>query len=168
MAISPRRVGGPEKHDRGPRPTKRRIANTDKQRQALELRTAGMQYEEIAVQVGYANRGAAHNAVKGALKATLKEPAEYMRQLEDDRLNRLLQSVWPQAIAGELAAVGMALRIIAARRELLGLDAPKEARIELTPPTVSPAVEQQLEAARLAVQQQEAVIVGEIVDEASG
>lgn len=94
----------------------------EKERQVLELRRAGASFEEIATRVGYRNRAAAHKAYRRAISRVLKEPAEDVRDLELDRLDRLLMGVWAKASRGELGAVDRALRIGERRARLLGLD----------------------------------------------
>ena len=59
-----------------------------------------------------------------ALKQTLQEPADELRKLELERLDKLLLGVWPQAVRGNQGSVDRALRIMERRAKLLGLDAP--------------------------------------------
>lgn len=102
----------------------------DKERKALELRRAGMSYDEIAVAVGYTRSSGAWNAVQRAMKRTLRESgADEVRDQELDRLDRLQRAVWPRAIQGDLPAVGAVLRIMERRSKMLGLDAPITANI---------------------------------------
>jgi hypothetical protein len=100
-----------------------------KQAEALKLRLAGVGYEEIAQQVGYRSPDGAWKAVRSGLKRTLKEPADQVRRLEVDRLDRLLGAIWEKAIAGDGEAIDRA-RIMKRRAELLGLDAPKNVNME--------------------------------------
>lgn len=94
----------------------------EKERQVLELRRAGVTFDEIATRVGYADRGAAHKAYKRALARTLQQPAAEIRELEADRLDRLLVAVWARALRGDLAAVDRVIRLMERRSRLLGLD----------------------------------------------
>lgn len=100
------------------------ISATEKQRQALELRKAGVSYADIAEIVGYKGQSGAHAAVKAALFKTIKEPADELRQLECERLDVMLKSIWPSVLEGSNEAVDRAIKIIARRAALLGLDAP--------------------------------------------
>ena len=104
--------------------TERKLQALDKQRQALELRSAGYSYETIAAQLHYADRGGAHKAVVAGLKASLREPSERLRALEEERLDKLLAAIWAKALAGDLKAVDRCLRILERRARLLGLDSP--------------------------------------------
>lgn len=94
----------------------------EKERQTLELRRAGVSFDDIANRVGYNDRGAAHKAYKRALARTLQEPAAEIRELEQDRLDRLQVAVWAKALRGDLGAVDRVLRIFERRARLLGLD----------------------------------------------
>lgn len=105
----------------------------ERERRVLELRRAGVSFDVIATQVGYRDRGAAYKAYKRALARTLQQPAAELRDLEVDRLDRLLTAVWPKALRGDLAAVDRVLRVAERRARLLGLDAPVSAVSASTP-----------------------------------
>lgn len=93
-----------------------------KERRVLDLARSGLTLAAIAQEVGYADRGGAHKALKRALARTLQPAATELRQLEVERLDRMLLGVWAEAITGNNKAILSALRISKARRELLGLD----------------------------------------------
>ena len=116
--------------------SERRVQAHERQKQALQLRTAGVAYEEIAARLGYRGRSGAYAAVMRALRATLQEPADELRTLELERLDRLLLGVWGQAAKGNQGAVDRALRIMERRAKLLGLDAPS--KTELSGPQGGP------------------------------
>lgn len=65
-----------------------------------------------------------------ALRATLQEPADELRSLELERLDRLLLGVWSQAAKGNQGAVDRALKIMERRARLLGLDAPTKQALD--------------------------------------
>jgi hypothetical protein len=102
----------------------RRIHHAERARQALELRKAGVDYRTIAERLGYAHASGAYDAVKRALKALTKVPAEELRELECARLDAMLMGVWNAAKAGDDKAIQSVLRIMRRRADLLGLDAP--------------------------------------------
>ncbi|QDU60012.1 hypothetical protein Pan216_08490 [Planctomycetes bacterium Pan216] len=97
-------------------------AACSRQERALELRKAGLSYEEIAEKVGYSNRRSAHQAVTSALRKSSRETTEEVRLLELERLNRLLVSVWSSALKGDEKSIDRALKILERRGKLLGLD----------------------------------------------
>lgn len=102
----------------------RAISALDKQKKALELRKAGVSYESIASVLGYKSASGAHRAVGAALKKTLQEPADDLRNLELERLDKLLSGLWSRASGGNEYAVDRILKIMERRARLLGLDAP--------------------------------------------
>ena len=90
---------------------------------AVELTLAGYSYDDIAEQVGYANRGSAWRAVQSTLHAKALETADEYRELELARLDALPSAHWQAALSGEnLKAAELCLRISAQRTKLLGLD----------------------------------------------
>lgn len=89
---------------------------------ALDLRKAGVTYEAIARQCGYATRAAAYTAVQRELKRTIQEPADEVRRLEIERLNDLYRAMAPKALSGDTWAVDRCLAIMARRAALEGLD----------------------------------------------
>jgi hypothetical protein len=115
--------------------------------QALELRAAGATYRQIAQRLGV-SVSAAHECVTRGLDRTRREPAEQLRELELERLDRLqveatkvlaARHVIVQAgkvVVDEdtrqpmvdhgptLVAIRTLVQVQESRRQLLGLDAP--------------------------------------------
>ena len=104
----------------------------DKEHKVLELRRAGLTWQRIAEQVGYADHTGAYAAYKRAMKRTLQEPADELRQAEIDRLDRLQLAIWPRAMNGDNSSVVTILRIMERRAKLLGLDMPVKIAQEVT------------------------------------
>ena len=105
---------------------------------AVQLLIEGRNYDEIARAVGYSHRGSAHHAVATALAAREVEAVDELRALEQVRLDQLQSSMWPLAMAGDLAAITVVLRIIDMRCRLLGLQIkaePDEPRVLVAGPT---------------------------------
>jgi hypothetical protein len=116
---------------------KNKVEINDRRRQALELRRAGLGFAEIARQLGVSSPGTAFKIVKAALHATLQEPAEDVRKLELERLDRLQFAYWHSAIgsparkgvggkdipavAPDPESMDRVLKIMRQRAELLGL-----------------------------------------------
>ena len=73
--------------------SEKRLTAVDRQRQALELRRAGVGFEQIAKQVGYKGPSGAYKAVMSAIKKILREPGEEVRKMELERLDRLMFAV---------------------------------------------------------------------------
>src|SRR5207253_10591831 len=91
---------------------------------------AGASFDAIARTLGYRARSGAHKAVLAALHETLVEPADAVRQLELDRLDRLLLAVWQPACGGDYRAIEIVLKLMDRRAAYLGLDAPQRIDIE--------------------------------------
>ena len=102
----------------------RRIEAKERQRQALELRKAGVTLEQIARTVGFKSKQAAHDSIRRALAEIPRLPAQELRELDLQRLDQLGFAVWQRAIAGDVDAISSALRILAQRAKLLGLEVP--------------------------------------------
>ncbi len=92
--------------------------------EAIRLKTAGHTYEQIAQELGYANRGTVHRIVQQALDVREVESVDELRRLELDRLDALHASLWPRAMDGHVSSVLALLRVIDLRTRLLGLQAP--------------------------------------------
>lgn len=111
-----------------PKRTRRKLHEiVEMERRVLELRLAHVKWEDIAKIVGYASKGSAYNAYERALKRTLQEPADEIRQQERERLDRLAQFWFPKALDpndldGAQTASVMLLKIMDRRAKYLGLD----------------------------------------------
>jgi hypothetical protein len=104
----------------------------DRELKVLELRRAGLTWQRIAEQVGYADHSGAYLAYKRALKRVLQQPAEELRQAEIDRLDRLQLAAWPNAMKGDNSAIATVLRIMERRAKLMGLDMPVKIAQDVT------------------------------------
>jgi len=107
----------------------RRLEAAERQRQALELRKTGQTYDAIAQALGYRNPSCAYRAIERALKKTLQQPADSVRQLEIARLDAMLHALWGRALGSKTRPpnpliVDRILRLMERRARLLGLDAP--------------------------------------------
>lgn len=77
-------------------------------------------------------------------RAQLNESVEDLRQLQVDRLERLLAAAWPKAVAGNSNSIDTASRLIITIAKLKGLEAPTQIelkhRIEMESTAVAEAV----------------------------
>lgn len=110
----------------------RRLADRERQIDALTLRKAGLTFQQIAAQLRYASKGSARNAIVGLLRKTTTTAVEELRKTEGDRLDRLQLAVWQQAIGGDLRAIDRVLRIMKRRADLFGLDMPPTTKAQRT------------------------------------
>lgn len=109
----------------------RKIERAHRQRRVLELREGGKNHEQIAEELGLANKSVAWKLFHSALVAVIKEPAEHVLALELRRLDALLAGCWEKAKAGDPAAIDRVLRIMDRRSTYLGLDQPKGLKVEM-------------------------------------
>lgn len=113
-------------HPRRPDTDRRTIIGEENRLRALQLRKAGLSYEVIGRQLGYTKQHA-YQLVKTALERTRTlcvEASDNLRQLESERLDALMASLWGTASRGDTAAIDRVLRIMERRARLFGLDAP--------------------------------------------
>lgn len=112
----------------GPQRTNARAVNArEREVKALEMRMAGLPYSQIAAALGYRGRSSAYRAVIRVLDRREQEPAERVRNLELQRLERLLMAYWTRAVRKrkpDVQAAKMCLDILTRRARMLGLDAP--------------------------------------------
>jgi transposase-like protein len=88
---------------------------------AVDLAVSGHTYQQIADELGYANRGTVHRIVREALEAQQVQSVELLREVEVRRLDALQVGLWDAAMAGDIDAVNACLKIIQARIKVLGL-----------------------------------------------
>lgn len=93
---------------------------------SVELVLQGHTYEQVAAEVGYANRGTAWRAVSRALAERMEQGVEELRTVEAARLNYLQTKLLDRIEIGDVPAINAAVRIIMARARLFGLDKASE------------------------------------------
>ena len=89
---------------------------------AVELKSAGFTYEQVANQLGYTSRGTAFNVVAKALREQTAEAVTNLRDLENARLDALQAALWDAAMTGDVKAVTTIVQILQARVRLNGLE----------------------------------------------
>lgn len=142
-----------------------RAATADRRTKAIALHLAGMDWQAIADQLGYASRGAAHTDVTRALKANLAaeaEQVEMMRYTVNLRLERLQAAMWPKAVKGDTRAADTCLRAIQQWCKVNGVEAPTqialEQRLDLEGAVVADALAAALEVLDLGEEQRVAAL----------
>lgn len=86
-------------------------AKRQRMKTALQLRTTGYTYEQIATHM-HISKSTAHAYVQDALKDITHETAEELLQIQEQRYNQLLQAALPLANLGELPYMTQALNIL--------------------------------------------------------
>lgn len=100
----------------------------------LDLRRAGLTFDQIAAEVGYAGRQGAKEAYDAAIRRMGRETADDLRVLENERLDdlwrraygRLTQTTDTDAFVKLQNAM---IRISSRRAGLMGLDAPRQVEV---------------------------------------
>lgn len=103
-----------------------RLAAAERRERCVALRLGGLPIRAIAAELR-CSPGAVHAHLVHVLaehRAGTAELVEQYRAVEGARLEELHRAVWPAAVAGDLAAAMVALRIMERRARLFGLDAP--------------------------------------------
>lgn len=114
------------------------LATAQRHAEWFELRLKGLTYRAIGELHGVAH-GAVEEAIRRRLRDTIAEPANELRVVELERLDRLLMAVW-SAATGDMAE-----RIMASVEELLAGDEPN-------PEALQPAIDAVARAQLLAVE----------------
>jgi hypothetical protein len=104
----------------------------DREIKVLELRRVGLTWVRIAEEVGYKDHTGAYAAYKRAIKRTMQQPADELREQELDRIDRLQVAVWPAAMKGDTRAVLTIVRLMERRAKLTGLDMPIKIEQDVT------------------------------------
>ena len=104
----------------------------DKEIKVLELRRAGLTFQRISEETGYADATGAYAAYKRAIKRTMQQPSDEVRQQELDRIDRLQLAAWPNAMKGDTRSILTIVRLMERRARLLGLDTPIKIEQEIT------------------------------------
>jgi hypothetical protein len=137
-------------------PRRRTTEDQDRDIRALEAARRGLTYDQIAQQMGYADRSGAYRAVQRGLRDAFREEADTLVQMEAERLNSLRRLFERIAATKHLMAsttgkcavhpetgepliddgpnlqAGLALlRVSESWRKLKGLDAPARSRTEV-------------------------------------
>lgn len=112
-------------------PTDRKLSASERRRRAVALRYHGHSYDQIAAELGFANRGSAYRAVMKALSELDREPAEQLRQIAIERLEGVLAGgLYRKAKAGDLKSVDRLLKVMREeRRYIPGLEVPVSAEL---------------------------------------
>jgi hypothetical protein len=102
------------------------VLAVERERQAIEMRLAGATYAFIGETLGITTSGAFRAVMRGlaSIRGKTAEDAAKLREIEDERLSRMLRAIDPQVRQGHLGAVDRALRISQQRSRMWGLDEP--------------------------------------------
>lgn len=95
---------------------------SDRALEALDLRASGLQWDEIANRMGYADKSGPSNLVRRYLRTARMEAARTVMELALYRLDLMLAAVWPAASAGDIQAQAAVVRLLDRQAKYLRLD----------------------------------------------
>ncbi|AMO58243.1 hypothetical protein GZ77_21175 [Endozoicomonas montiporae] len=107
---------------------KKRISNNELRRKALDLRTIGLSYQQIADQLGV-SKSAAHRAVVKSLEALQEETkklAKLNKTLDLQRLELIIREAMKLSLKGDLQAMDRVMKAIDRRAKIYGFEAPQK------------------------------------------
>ena len=112
-------------------------AQAERYRRVVGLRAAGVTFDEIAAQLGYASRSSAKEAYDAALKRWGRDSIDELRDLEGHRLEELwrrtfrkLSQLDPDAdIDVFVKLITASVRVSKRTADLHGLDAPRQLEV---------------------------------------
>jgi len=101
-----------------------RIKAAKRRTQAMKLRISGLTHREIAAKLKVTEQRVATILKEEIerLNQIRMETAEHMRRLEYDRLDKMLNSVWPKVLKGDCQAISTGISIMNRRARLQGID----------------------------------------------
>ena len=107
-------------------------------RQVVNLKAAGLTFDEIADRVGYKSRSGAKEAYDAALRWWGNESVDQLRTVEGERLEQLWRRTFAKIVAdpdmdsSELTAlVNTAVRVSQRKSALFGMDSPERIEVEV-------------------------------------
>lgn len=111
------------------------IEQQKQRRFILEARKAGMSHDLIAEELGVTR-----NYVAVILKKELEtqrtladQGVEELKQLERERLDEVIKSLWPDVQKGKYKAIELLIKVMERRAKMEGIDAPeRQVSIDLT------------------------------------
>ena len=106
-----------------PRQARQWLTVAERRDRALAMRIDGATYDRITAELGYTNRSGAFKAVNDALSDVPRENAERYRDLQIDRLERVLRTQFARLDdSGDPAAANAVVRVLDALDRYHGFD----------------------------------------------
>jgi hypothetical protein len=100
----------------------RLIEVEQRQERAVEMRSLGLSYGQIAEALGYSNRSSAQDAVLRYIERQGFEPSNVVVSNELRKLDRMENLLWRQIMNGDVSHIPVVLRIMEMRARYTGLD----------------------------------------------
>ena len=108
--------------------SKKHIKNKELQRKALELRTLGLSFQQIADQLSV-SKSVAYRAVTkalGEIEEETRQMAKLNKTLDLQRLDWIIREAMKLALKGDLQAMDRIMKAIDQRAKIYGFEAPKK------------------------------------------
>jgi DNA-binding CsgD family transcriptional regulator len=109
----------------------RDVTATARRIEAVSLRMAGLSIEQIAERLKV-SENAATAIIKRATDRVEADQVKSMRELENQRLDRLQMALWSEGIKGDVKAISMILKISDQRAKLNGLYSPTQIQMTMS------------------------------------
>lgn len=103
---------------------RRAVTAAQRSARAVELRTQGYSFAQIAKELGYATPYSAWRAVNNALQKLPAKHVEAYRNLEMERTELALRAIYPKVVRGDLMAIKRWTELIELQCRILGLFVP--------------------------------------------
>ncbi len=98
----------------------------------IQLRRAKFDWTSIASEVGFNSPQAAQRCYRRALERIPAAQVDEHRREDADMLDRLHQAFWRDALAGDVAAATVVLKVFEQKSKLLGTYAPVKQEVQVT------------------------------------
>ena len=124
-------MGKTKRRKRGQKASPAKVERANLVKEAVELRMSGLEYREIGLRQGCAEK-TAWQRVQDGMKATLeltKPAADQLRAEHNHRLGRCLEALLPEAYRGDVQAIDRVVKVSERLARLNGLDAPTRSEV---------------------------------------
>ncbi len=101
----------------------------ERYRRVVDLKKAGLTYDQIAHELGYADRSGAKRALDAAVDRWGTESITSLRMIQNEQIDDLFRRAMAAILEGDLGQIDVAIRLMKRRAELFGLDASKKHEI---------------------------------------
>ena len=101
----------------------------ERYRRVVDLKKAGLTYDQIAHELGYADRSGAKRALDAAIDRWGTESIDSLRMIQNEQIDDLFRRAMAAILEGDLGQIDVAIRLMKRRAELFGLDASKRHEI---------------------------------------
>lgn len=102
------------------------IARTERNLKCVQLRKAGVDWQTIADQLGYASPGHAYNQFMRVMRDYPREDVETVREVIYDRYEAIVRALWARVLKGDTWAIDRVNRTLELQAKLMGANRPEK------------------------------------------